>query len=448
MQAVIATGGLAPVVIDECRTITHHEPMITLIGLRMVVRAQRLSARWPVPRSSHGGAVSAPCRKTASGGSVERVRADQVGVTAVSSTPGERRVPLGRRRGHVRPRLSPCRPASSGGRASIRARNSARSTGPKTRAERRGVRSSVAGGAGSRRAARRARPPTARPRRGCSRWRRTSRPAGAPGRSPACARSGSNQWYACPATTASTDASAAGSPRRRPSSADRAGRRRRPAAARISAVRLDRHRPRDPAATRARVRIAGAGAEIDHRAAARYRYCPFHRLGRIVAGRNRSYVVGRARRTRRRSRVIATKARPCVPELDRLDARTAAIRASHRQCCGHGRYRSGFPLRAFDLCPESLRHRVPNWCGETVHAAHGGCRAHWIDAGIALRERSTMHSGPAGRVDRADPRHRSVDRAVAGELGRPERDRGRTSLAGSAATDPAERDDANGRPAN
>ena len=27
---------LAPVVIGECRTITHHEPMITLIGLRMV----------------------------------------------------------------------------------------------------------------------------------------------------------------------------------------------------------------------------------------------------------------------------------------------------------------------------------------------------------------------------------------------------------------------------
>lgn len=36
VTAVIATGGLAPVVIDECRTITHHEPMITLIGLRMV----------------------------------------------------------------------------------------------------------------------------------------------------------------------------------------------------------------------------------------------------------------------------------------------------------------------------------------------------------------------------------------------------------------------------
>jgi type III pantothenate kinase len=36
VTAVIATGGLAPVVMDECRTITHHEPMITLIGLRMV----------------------------------------------------------------------------------------------------------------------------------------------------------------------------------------------------------------------------------------------------------------------------------------------------------------------------------------------------------------------------------------------------------------------------
>jgi type III pantothenate kinase len=36
VKAVIATGGLAPVVIDECRTITHHEPMITLIGLRLV----------------------------------------------------------------------------------------------------------------------------------------------------------------------------------------------------------------------------------------------------------------------------------------------------------------------------------------------------------------------------------------------------------------------------
>lgn len=36
VTAVIATGGLAPIVIDECQTITHHEPMITLIGLRLV----------------------------------------------------------------------------------------------------------------------------------------------------------------------------------------------------------------------------------------------------------------------------------------------------------------------------------------------------------------------------------------------------------------------------
>lgn len=36
LRAVIATGGLAPLVIDECHTITHHEPMITLIGLRLV----------------------------------------------------------------------------------------------------------------------------------------------------------------------------------------------------------------------------------------------------------------------------------------------------------------------------------------------------------------------------------------------------------------------------
>jgi type III pantothenate kinase len=36
LRAVIATGGLASVVIDECRTVTHHEPMITLMGLRMV----------------------------------------------------------------------------------------------------------------------------------------------------------------------------------------------------------------------------------------------------------------------------------------------------------------------------------------------------------------------------------------------------------------------------
>ena len=36
VKAVIATGGLAGLVKDECRTLTAHEPMITLIGLRMV----------------------------------------------------------------------------------------------------------------------------------------------------------------------------------------------------------------------------------------------------------------------------------------------------------------------------------------------------------------------------------------------------------------------------
>lgn len=34
--AVIATGGLAPIVVPESRTITHHEPDLTLIGLRLV----------------------------------------------------------------------------------------------------------------------------------------------------------------------------------------------------------------------------------------------------------------------------------------------------------------------------------------------------------------------------------------------------------------------------
>jgi type III pantothenate kinase len=36
VTAVIATGGLAPVVIDETETVTHHEPDLTLHGLRLV----------------------------------------------------------------------------------------------------------------------------------------------------------------------------------------------------------------------------------------------------------------------------------------------------------------------------------------------------------------------------------------------------------------------------
>jgi type III pantothenate kinase len=34
--AVVATGGLAPVVIEQCETITHYEPNLTLHGLRMI----------------------------------------------------------------------------------------------------------------------------------------------------------------------------------------------------------------------------------------------------------------------------------------------------------------------------------------------------------------------------------------------------------------------------
>jgi type III pantothenate kinase len=34
--AVVATGGLAPVVLSECETVTHHEPMLTLLGLQMI----------------------------------------------------------------------------------------------------------------------------------------------------------------------------------------------------------------------------------------------------------------------------------------------------------------------------------------------------------------------------------------------------------------------------
>ena len=36
ITAVVATGGLAPIVVPESRTITHHEPDLTLIGLQLV----------------------------------------------------------------------------------------------------------------------------------------------------------------------------------------------------------------------------------------------------------------------------------------------------------------------------------------------------------------------------------------------------------------------------
>ena len=36
VTAVVATGGLAPIVLPESRRITHHEPDLTLLGLRLV----------------------------------------------------------------------------------------------------------------------------------------------------------------------------------------------------------------------------------------------------------------------------------------------------------------------------------------------------------------------------------------------------------------------------
>ena len=36
VTASIATGGLAPLILDESETIAHHEPDLTLVGLRLV----------------------------------------------------------------------------------------------------------------------------------------------------------------------------------------------------------------------------------------------------------------------------------------------------------------------------------------------------------------------------------------------------------------------------
>jgi type III pantothenate kinase len=33
---VIATGGLAPLVVEECATFTEHQPWLTLLGLELV----------------------------------------------------------------------------------------------------------------------------------------------------------------------------------------------------------------------------------------------------------------------------------------------------------------------------------------------------------------------------------------------------------------------------
>ena len=41
---VVATGGLAPIVIPHCRTIDHHEPWLTLEGLRLVFEKNTVTA--------------------------------------------------------------------------------------------------------------------------------------------------------------------------------------------------------------------------------------------------------------------------------------------------------------------------------------------------------------------------------------------------------------------
>jgi type III pantothenate kinase len=38
---VIATGGLAPIVVDECATVTEHQPWLTLLGLELVFHRNR-----------------------------------------------------------------------------------------------------------------------------------------------------------------------------------------------------------------------------------------------------------------------------------------------------------------------------------------------------------------------------------------------------------------------
>lgn len=48
VQAVVATGGLAPIVLSECTTVTHHEPMLTLLGLQRIYdRNTREDTRGP-----------------------------------------------------------------------------------------------------------------------------------------------------------------------------------------------------------------------------------------------------------------------------------------------------------------------------------------------------------------------------------------------------------------
>jgi type III pantothenate kinase len=55
---VIATGGLAPLVIDEVPVIDAHEPWLTLIGLRLVW--ERNMGSGPRPEGPHAYSGGAP----------------------------------------------------------------------------------------------------------------------------------------------------------------------------------------------------------------------------------------------------------------------------------------------------------------------------------------------------------------------------------------------------
>jgi type III pantothenate kinase len=55
---VIATGGWAELVVGECRSIDHHDPLLNLEGLRIVYERNRdagLSAEQPARKERAGG---------------------------------------------------------------------------------------------------------------------------------------------------------------------------------------------------------------------------------------------------------------------------------------------------------------------------------------------------------------------------------------------------------
>jgi type III pantothenate kinase len=58
---VLATGGLAPLIVDESETITEHVPDLTLLGLRLVyLRSASRTARNTAVRSGSSNEPPAP----------------------------------------------------------------------------------------------------------------------------------------------------------------------------------------------------------------------------------------------------------------------------------------------------------------------------------------------------------------------------------------------------